>query len=134
MAGRKPTQTFTVIESGTYWVKVFNEGCEVRDTIHVDLCSGIISAPTAFSPNNDGINDVFYILSTDETIEFHLYIYDRHGQLVFQTDDIRVGWDGKTNGTPAPPDVYVYLVEYRGKGDVAPGNKRIMKGQITLIR
>ncbi|MGC8864882.1 MAG: T9SS type B sorting domain-containing protein [Bacteroidales bacterium] len=127
-------RTYTVTESGTYWVRAYNEGCEKRDTIAVELCSGIISAPNAFSPNNDGINDIFYILSTDETIEFHLYIYDRHGQLVFQTDDIRQGWDGKVKGTPAPPDIYVYLVEYKGKGDTAPGGKRIFKGQVTLIR
>lgn len=127
-------RTFTVTGSGTYWVRVFNEGCEARDTITVDLCSGIINAPTAFSPNGDGINDIFYVITSDETIEFHLYIYDRNGQLVFQTDDLYQGWDGKSKGKLVPPGVYVYLVEYRGKGDTSPGNKRIVKGQITLIR
>jgi gliding motility-associated-like protein len=127
-------RTFTASENGTYWVRVFNDGCANIDTIEVQLCEGYIHAPSAFTPNNDGLNDVFRIISSDLTIDFRLYIFDRHGQMIFETDDIDQGWDGTVKGSPAPPDVYVYMIKFRGKGSAAPGVEIVRKGQVVLVR
>ncbi|NMD16554.1 MAG: gliding motility-associated C-terminal domain-containing protein, partial [Bacteroidales bacterium] len=127
-------RTLKVYGNGTYWVRVFNEGCAVVDTIKVQLCEGFIYVPDAFTPNNDGLNDMFKVITTDPTIHFHIYIYNRHGQLVFQTDDIEKGWDGKIDGEMAPADVYVYLIEYRGNGTHSPGVTKTLKGSFILVR
>lgn len=127
-------RTLKVYGNGTYWVRVFNEGCAVVDTIKVQLCEGFIYVPYAFTPNNDGLNDMFKVITTDPTIHFHIYIYNRHGQLVFQTDDIEKGWDGKIDGEMAPADVYVYLIEYRDNGTHSPGVTKTLKGSFILVR
>ena len=77
---------------------------------------------------------MFKVITTDPTIHFHIYIYNRHGQLVFQTDDIEKGWDGKIDGEMAPADVYVYLIEYRGNGTHSPGVTKTLKGSFILVR
>lgn len=124
----------TISETGTYWVTVGNEGCEVTDTIYVQLCEGIINVPTAFSPNNDGVNEIFRPVSTDPTIAFKMYIYDRHGMLIYQTDDLEKGWDGKFNGESCPAGIYVYFIVFRGEGTVAPGPEQTLSGQLFLAR
>ena len=127
-------RTLTVAENGTYWVKVYNEGCAVMDTVEIELCNGYIHIPSAFTPNNDGLNDVFKVVTSDLTVTFHMDIFDRHGQLLFETDDPEQGWDGKVKGVPAPADIYVYKIRYRGKGTVSPGIEKIEAGTLVLVR
>ncbi|HYV90630.1 MAG TPA: PKD domain-containing protein [Chitinophagales bacterium] len=85
--------------------------------------------PDGFTPNGDGINDVFSVLG------FHLQsvnisIFNRWGQLIFQSSDIDHGWDGTYNGLPEETGVYVYLA-----GIVfLTGEQATAKGSITLIR
>jgi gliding motility-associated-like protein len=69
--------------------------------------------PTAFSPNGDGLNDFFRpaLQSVDEG-DYEFLIYNRWGQLVFFTTNPSIGWDGKTNGRPADPGAYQYIVKY----------------------
>jgi gliding motility-associated-like protein len=90
---------------------------------------GVIDIPTAFTPNGDGINDVLYVqgIGIDD---MQLLIYNRWGQLVFQTDDYTVGWDGTFKGTPQPLEVYVYTLI----GDFTNGVKYERKGNITLLK
>ena len=124
-----------VTESGTYYVTISNEGCAVSDTIRVEMCnSGIFSAPDAFTPNGDGINDVFRFTSSDPTMKFNLTIFDRHGMVIYQSDDIHEGWDGNMNGKSCPSGVYIYLVKYVGSGSIDPGTERIQTGKIVLVK
>jgi len=128
-------RTFKAEQNGTYWVKVSNDGCYKIDTIQVQLCEGYVWAPTAFTPNADGLNETFRIVTTDETIKFQMYIYSRSGMLVFQTDDITQGWDGRDlKGQMCPSGVYVWKIVYQGKGDKSPGIEKTQSGVITLIR
>lgn len=128
-------RTYKVSENGTYWVKVSNDGCARIDTIKVQLCEGYLWAPTAFTPNADGLNETFKVVTTDETVKFRMYIYARNGQLVFQTDDITKGWDGRDmNGELCPSGVYVWKVIYQGKGTISPGIEYTRSGAVTLIR
>ncbi len=85
--------------------------------------------PSAFTPNNDGANDLFKIYGIAiATLDFK--VYDRWGELVFQTKDYSVGWDGNFRGVKSSTDVYVYVAEV----EMLSGEKYILKGDVTLIR
>ncbi len=89
--------------------------------------------PNAFSPNQDGLNDLIRPRSSLESVneikEFS--IYNRWGNRVFVTNDINQGWDGTYRGQKADIDVYAYYVIYSCPYD---GSDVVVKGDITLIR
>jgi gliding motility-associated-like protein len=91
--------------------------------------------PNTFSPNGDGMNDVFYPRGRGMASVQSMKIYNRWGQLVFDkrnfpANDPTKGWNGKMGGQPVPPDVYVYMIEFVCENaQVVP-----MKGNVTLIR
>lgn len=90
--------------------------------------------PTSFTPNGDGVNDVFKIVGREiDESDFKLVIMSRSGQKVFSTNDIHKGWNGSVNddGYYAAPGVYVYLVRYVNSITNEPTEKM---GTITLIR
>jgi gliding motility-associated-like protein len=89
----------------------------------------ILAVPNAFSPNGDGHNDILYARG-EGFIEMELMIFNRIGELVFDTKDNSVGWDGTFKGKRQPVDVYVYLL----KGICVSGNSIFKKGNITLLR
>jgi gliding motility-associated-like protein len=86
--------------------------------------------PNAFSPNGDGLNDVFRIenLRFDKLTEFR--VFNRYGQMVFETLNPEKGWDGTFNDKPAATDVYYYQVRLT----LPDGTERAFKGDVTLIR
>ena len=91
----------------------------------------IIYAPNAFTPNEDGVNDVWMpVLSNYSNDAYELYIYNRWGQLVFKSNEVQAGWNGLVNGKNAPSEVYTYVITYYN----LLGKKMIQKGTITLIR
>ena len=98
-----------------------------------------IYIPTAFSPNGDGMNDVFFISGSQLRRTLNsMHIYDRWGELVFSLDshcttigNNSCGWDGQFNGQAAPGGVYVYLIKVQVEGVFTPV---IYSGQLSLIR
>lgn len=86
--------------------------------------------PNAFSPNNDGKNDVFHIKIGADVVGLDMKIYDRWGQMIFQTNEMRTGWDGSYTGTNADIGTYHYMIKlkYRDK------STDVHRGDITLIR
>ena len=68
--------------------------------------------PSGFSPNNDGINDVFRALHSETISEGAIEIYDRWGELVFKSDSLDFAWDGTRKGIPLLEDVYFYRLTY----------------------
>ncbi len=101
-------------------------------TIYVitNVCDdGTLFVPNTFTPNGDGKNDVMYARS-NLVLEIDFNIYDRWGQLVFHTDDIKQGWDGIFKGKPCNPDVFGYYIRYKCNN----GKESFKKGNITLIR
>jgi len=125
-------QFFEVTERGIYWVQVSNGKCQATDTILIDHCPDI-TVPNVFTPNGDQHNDYFFAIG--ENIEqFHLMVFNRWGQLLFETNDINEKWDGKTNGTKCPQGTYFWVIDYRYNslnGDYADYE---LKGTVTLIR
>ena len=85
--------------------------------------------PSAFTPNGDGLNDLFYVKANFEPRNFEMTIFNRGGDRVFQTRDMNIGWDGKMRGSTLPFGVYVYIISYKDKD----GNELQKQGQILLI-
>jgi gliding motility-associated-like protein len=85
--------------------------------------------PSAFTPNGDGRNDVFYVEATG-TNRFKMSVFDRWGLQIFTTTDRNIGWDGTYKGGPCQQDAYDYLIEY----DDRIGYLRNRTGKIMLIR
>ncbi len=106
-------------------------GCSGKDSVFIDLdFRGRTFIPSAFTPNGDGINDVFRIANfTFQQLEA-FYIFNRWGQEVFSTPDGTQGWDGTMNGVPQESGVYHYLIRLK----FPDGGKEIYKGNVTLIR
>jgi gliding motility-associated-like protein len=89
-----------------------------------------LTIPNAFSPNNDGINDLFRITVQGYFRLSSLQIFNRYGQLIFETHDLNLAWDGKRNGTDLPTGTYYWVISGR---DVH--NAQVNRaGSITLIR
>jgi gliding motility-associated-like protein len=107
-------------------------GCVNYDTVRVNVVKNtLLLLPTAFSPNGDGINDIFRIvkfLNLKTLVSFN--IYNRWGELVFSTDDVNEGWDGTFRSRPQPTSSFVWVV----KGLDFDDQEFIQKGNVTLIR
>ena len=108
--------------------------CENTDSVTVnfiDECDEkYIYFPTAFSPNFDGINDCFGILSPPTLSNYKMVIFNRWSENVFETNDKLNCWDGTFKGAPAPLDGYLYVVKFRGKN----GQDYESKGTVMLVR
>ena len=120
-----------VSKAGSYSVQMENKCGSLADTIEVRLsdCLHYISIPNAFSPNGDQLNDVF-IPKAANISDFEMYIYNRWGHLIFFTNDLNRGWDGKEYGKYVATGIYVYTIKYRD----LEGKLLIKKGFINLIR
>ena len=124
---------------GTYIVDILQDNtCQVKDTVVVEFndCVGEckVIAPTAFSPNGDGVNDIFFV---KENCPFGydifiLEVYDRWGNLIFQSDDPSLGWSGMHRGDIAPIGVYTWYVTYIKSRD-EHSNSNLVRGNVTLI-
>ena len=89
----------------------------------------LIGIPSAFSPNGDGENDILYVRGA-AIATLDLKIFNRWGQLVFETNSQQIGWDGKFNGEPQPIDAYAYVLH----ASFIDGTTKLLKGNITLLR
>lgn len=107
------TSTIFVYEPGTYTVVTTKENCNKTDTLTVNdyPVSTVIWIPNTFTPNNDGLNDVF-LPKGNEISEFDLKIFNRWGEMLFHTTDVNEGWDGYFNNQLAETDIYVYRIHY----------------------
>jgi gliding motility-associated-like protein len=124
----------TPSQTTQYHVKVFNgNGCEKEDSVEVKVLgeSGQASylMPTAFTPNNDGLNDYFGVKKWGNISNFELNVYDRWGKLIFFTRNSSNDWDGTYRGQLQPTGTYVYQV----KAKTLCGTI-YKKGTVTLIK
>jgi gliding motility-associated-like protein len=90
-----------------------------------------IAVPTAFTPNNDGLNDYLYPNNALKAENLEFKVFNRWGQLVFATHDWREKWNGKINGLPQAPGVFVWFLRYTHR---VTGQKVFQKGTTTLIK
>jgi len=105
--------------------------CINKDTTLVEeKCGTKMYIPNAFTPNGDGINDIFYAYSRSSQ-SFEMKIYNRWGEQIFSTTDILKGWDGTFQNIPCISDTYVWQINYTLKGatssQTASGNVQLLK-------
>lgn len=128
------TTEAVVNETTTYTVIMDNGVCQVGAQVTVTTYEFIcgdeyIFVPNAFSPNGDGENDVLYVRGQNLN-ELELKVFDRWGELVFETTDQAVGWDGTYKGRPVDPDVFVYHLRVTCFDD----QTNLIKGNVTVLR
>ena len=87
--------------------------------------------PTAFTPGSNDGNEKFTIYTINDYQFFHIYIYNRRGELVFESDDVNFQWDGTHNGEPCQQGAYVYTCRFRKPGTTTLST---VQGTVTLIR
>lgn len=124
--------TITVSVPGNYWLQVTDiKGCTGRDSILISAreCMIGVYIPNAFTPNNDGKNDIFRALVFGPVKNFELSVFNRWGERIFFTKDPAQGWNGKIKDKLPQTDVYVWLCKY--EMDDKP---YIEKGTLSIIR
>lgn len=107
-------------------------GCTATDSIHVriyNVTAGFY-IPTAFSPNGDGLNDLFKPILLGMKSLNQFLIYNRYGQVVYATQIIGQGWDGRFKGNPQDPGAFVWMID----GIDYTGKKVFQKGTVVLVR
>jgi gliding motility-associated-like protein len=116
-----------VSKNGTYEVTAYLDGCESFDSVTVGECRNLIPYNT-FTPDGDGINDKFEIDKIEYYPNAQVEIYNRWGDVIYESTGYSNPWDGTWNGTPLPVGAYYYVVD--------PKDERAEKisGYINLIR
>ncbi|MGB1102085.1 MAG: gliding motility-associated C-terminal domain-containing protein [Crocinitomicaceae bacterium] len=115
----------------TYQVYYIDEnGCSDQDSVKVwvNFAHGI-GVPSGFSPNGDGVNDILFVKGFGiEALSFN--IYNRYGELVFQSDNQNLGWDGTFKNRDENPGVFTWVLSY----SMQDGSFGTLKGNTTLVR
>jgi gliding motility-associated-like protein len=129
-----PSPLATPDESVVYTLVVTDEnGCIVERTVTIivlTLCEEpYVFIPTGFTPNGDGKNDTFKVIGNNLD-EIYLAVYNRWGELIFETRDPSAGWDGTYKGKLLPPDAYGFYARVKCVG----GLEYSKKGNVTLLR
>ena len=125
-------------ETTNYEVEVSNAGgCKSNDVVTVNvLCNGSnLFIPNAFSPNNDGVNDVFYPIGTGINRIKSMRIFSRWGEVVFEkynfrTNDASMGWNGKYKGNASSNEAFVYIIEVECDNNTS----LVFKGNLLLLK
>tara|TARA_B110000240_G_scaffold151067_1_gene167374 strand:+ start:716 stop:2083 length:1368 start_codon:yes stop_codon:yes gene_type:complete len=120
--------TLNVTQQGTYWAEVIINNCSEADTIIIieEDCEIILEMPNVFTPNSDGINDIFVPIISKGIVSMNTIIYNRWGNKIYETNDLLVEWDGQD----VSDGVYFWIVNYTDINDV----KNNLKGHVTILK
>lgn len=125
--------SITVNTPGQYWLRVTDDNnCTGQDYVTIALknCLEGFYIPDAFTPNHDGMNDVFKPLLFGNVKNYRFIIYNRFGQKVFESSDKSIGWDGTMKGIVQDNDIFVWICSYEFSGS----SQEIKRGSVMLIR
>ena len=127
---------YTFQETGLFYVRLITTDVETGNTefsesFIIRIAESELEVPNAFSPNGDGVNDVFRV-KHKSLVRFNAYVFNRWGQQLYYwgLQNIDVGWDGTAHGGNVPEGVYFIVVEAEGADGV---NYRI-KSDINILR
>ncbi len=127
------TPSLNISSPGLYWLEVTDiNACKGRDSIFVkskDCLKGLFM-PNAFTPNNDGRNDLFKPSLFGVVKQYDFAVYNRYGKIVFETKDLSKGWDGTIQGMPQNPGVFIWKCVYQMENQLLTTES----GTVLLIR
>lgn len=123
--------TYTASQPGSYWVNVSNKCGDSYSTVNLIATVCEIFIPSAFTPNGNRLNDVFKISGAAYVKDFTMQVYNRWGQLIYETKNAALGWDGTLGGVAANPGMYTYKISFYNS---QTGKFNSQKGTVTLIR
>lgn len=103
-------------------------GCKAVDQVLV-IVDGSLYVPNTFTPDGDGVNDVFFA-SGLEIDDFELLVFNRWGEQIWKGDNLRASWNGTYSGVQSPIDTYVWKIEY----SEISGEKHKLIGHVNLVR
>ena len=136
------TDDITITKEGMYRVDIESfAGCIGTDSVYIlfpddDQIRKCLFFPNAFTPNNDGLNDTFLPISIcDDITDYRMMIFNRWGEMIFKSNEVSLGWDGRKNGIRCPNEVYVYMVTYQ-TGENLPGvdKTRMEVGVVVIVK
>lgn len=129
---QNPSETIIVEEPILVEATVHTlEGKDTVVRINIGVYDCELFIPTAFTPNDDGLNDEWIVYAPATFTDFDCSVYDKSGRMLFHSRNIHQGWNGKTgDGKYMTTGAYFYVCSYRDE----MGQKRVQKGQVTLIR
>ena len=136
MTRYEETTTYEFKQSGMTKVELYvtmagYDEAELTATFSISITNSMLEMPNAFSPNGDGVNDIYKAKENHKSIvEFHAYIFNRWGQKIFEWTDINSGWDGTWNGKQVKDGTYFVLVKAKG----ADGRKYNIKKDVNVLR
>ena len=133
-SGTDTTKSITVDRAGDYRVVATNPlGCTAISVAKVlNLCEPRLNVPDAFTPNEDGVNDVLHVFTAYVT-DYEFRIYNRWGEVIFVSTNPEQKWDGTYKGSTYPSMLYPYIVTY--KSESFPERARVVKrGTVMVIR
>ena len=125
-----------VIDEGLYWVVVTdNNGCQGSDSAFLRPCELLIWMPNAFTPNGDGLNDVFLAKHhLDLDINFRMSVFNKWGEELFTSNNINKGWDGTYKGKLCPPDQYTWIISFSAPPTFNFIQKSPQRGSVMLLK
>jgi gliding motility-associated-like protein len=128
------SDTLPIQEQKSVYIKL-NDGITISSTYtrNISILDNVkVDIPTAFTPNDDNVNDTWQIETLEESASFrsaHIRVFNRSGYVVFEANDFESPWDGKVNGEFLPADSYFYTIEL----DLSYTKKKL-NGVITILR
>jgi gliding motility-associated-like protein len=105
----------------------------VQVKVDVEEACPYLWVPNSFSPNDDGLNDVFKP-KAQKVSDYRLTVYNRWGERVFQSAKVSEGWDGTFDGKQAPTGVYLYQIVYKLRNEEGTIRLKTKEGTVQLIR
>ena len=123
-----------ITKEGSYTIVAADAtGCKktFNTAVRKTNCAGCAAnTPNAFTPNGDGVNDVFRPRFNCNVSAFEFIIFNKWGQKIFETKEVNKGWDGTYQGNKLLPDTYVYIIQYH----ITAGTRKTAKGAVVLIK
>lgn len=112
--------SISVNTAGTYSVEVENTCGVATDEVIIryEDCANIVFVPNAFTPNDDNLNDILKVKAYFKIDEFNMKLFNRWGQMIFSSNSLFNGWNGKIKSQQAPPGMYTWVIQYKRNGKV----------------
>ncbi len=125
---------FTADEEGVYQVTVTNGFTCVNDFVTVrDNCLPVVYAPNAFTPNNDNLNDEFFVYENPYVTNFNIKIFSRWGEMVYEANGVDFRWNGVYQGGLLPSGTYVYVMTFESSLQPEQG-VIVQRGGVAILR